>query len=224
MTVVLCGSLGSTAEMWEPQAGVVNDAVRVEWPGHGAEPVWDPGGIDGLVEHVLRAVDGRFTFVGLSLGGAVGMRLAAEHPDRVERLVLACTSARFGEPAQWHERAAIVRAQGLDAIVDAVMARWFGAGFPELERWRAMFLSVDPEGYALCCEALAGVDATPFLSRISAPTLVVAGSEDPTSPPPEGEALARGIDGAELVAIPGAHHLANVEHPESFNTLLEGLL
>ena len=94
MTVVLCGSLGSTAEMWEPQAGVLADAVRVEWPGHGAEPVWDPDGIDGLVERVLRAVDGQFSFVGLSLGGAVGMRLAAEHPERVERLVLACTSAR----------------------------------------------------------------------------------------------------------------------------------
>jgi len=219
MTVVLCGSLGSTAEMWEPQAGVLADAVRVEWPGHGAEPVWDPDGIDGLVERVLRAVDGQFSFVGLSLGGAVGMRLAAEHPERVERLVLACTSARFGEPAQWQERAAVVRAQGLEAIVDAVMARWFGAGFP-LERWRSMFLSVDPEGYAQCCEALADYDAAQFLPRIAAPTLVIAGADDPTSPPSEGRALADEIDGAELVVIPDAHHLANVEQPESFNALL----
>jgi 3-oxoadipate enol-lactonase len=221
MTVVVCGSLGSTAELWEPQADVLGDAVRVEWPGHGAEPVWDVDGIGSLVEHALRAVDGRFAFVGLSLGGAVGMRLAAEHPDRVERLVLACTSARFGEPAQWHERAATVRSQGLEAIVDAVMARWFGAGFPELERWRAMFLSVDPEGYARCCEALAGADATPLLPRIAAPTLVIAGSQDPTSPPDEGRALAAAIPGARLAVIEGAHHLANVEHPDAFNRLLE---
>jgi 3-oxoadipate enol-lactonase len=224
MTVVLCGSLGSTAEMWEPQADVLPDAVRVEWPGHGAEPVWDPGGIDGLVDHALRAVDGPFAFVGLSLGGMVGMQLAARHPDRVERLVLACTSVRFGEPTQWHERSAIVRAQGLEAIVDAVLARWFGAGFSQLERWRAMFLSVDREGYARCCEALAGADATSFLPRIAAPTLVVAGSEDPTSPPNEGRSLAGAIDGAELAVIDGAHHLANVEYATEFNALLARFL
>jgi len=83
-----------------------------------------------------------------------------------------------------------------------------------------MFLSVDPEGYAQCCEALADYDAAQFLPRIAAPTLVIAGADDPTSPPSEGRALADEIDGAELVVIPDAHHLANVEQPESFNALL----
>lgn len=224
MTVLLCGSLGSTAEMWEEQLPVLEDAVVVEYPGHGAEPVWEPGGLVGLAERALRDVTGPFSFVGLSLGGAVGMWLAAEYPKRVERLVLACASARFGEPEQWHERASTVRAHGLEAIVDAVMARWFGAGFPGIDRYRAMFLSVDAEGYARCCDALAGVDATPYLGRIEAPTLVVAGSEDPTSPPAEAELIARGVAGARVEVIDGAHHLASVERPADFNRLLKEFL
>jgi 3-oxoadipate enol-lactonase len=224
VTVVLCGSLGSTAAMWEPQAPVVEDAVRVEYPGHGDEPVAVVDGIGGLAQRVLDAVPVRFSFVGLSLGGAVGVHLAAEHPDRVERLVLACTSPRFGEPAQWRERAATVRRAGLTAIVDAVMGRWFTPAFGDVESYREMFLSVDAEGYARCCEALAGWDGTELLARIKAPTLVVAGARDPTSPPDDGREIAARVPGARLAVVPNAAHLANVERAETFNVLLEEYL
>jgi 3-oxoadipate enol-lactonase len=173
---------------------------------------------------VLDTVDGAFCFVGLSLGGAVGMHLAARHPDRIERLVLACTSARFGDPQQWRERAALVRREGLEAIVDAVIPRWFGEGCPHADRYREMFLSIESEGYARCCDALASFDAAPDLSRITAPTLVVAGSDDPTSPPADAEAIAGSIPEASLAVIEGAHHLANVERPVEFNRLLEEFL
>lgn len=218
MTLVYCGSLGSTAEMWEPQPPA--DHV-FELPGHGAEPVVDGVTIDSLARHILDSVDGSFSYVGLSIGGSIGMRVAALAPDRVERLVLACTSAQFGDPAQWLDRAATVRADGLEAIVDAVLARWFVPGFPGVERWREMFLSVDREGYARCCEALAGRDGTDDLTRIVAPTLVVAGTEDPTSPPAEAENIAAHLRDARVALIGGAAHLANVGDPDAFNRLLE---
>lgn len=224
MTVVLCGSLGSTAGMWDRQRAVLADTVCVEYPGHGAAPVTAVDGIAGLARRVLDAVPGTFSFVGLSLGGAVGVYLAAERPERVERLVLACTSARFGEPDQWHERAATVRRDGLAAIVDAVMGRWFTPQFPDVEPYREMFLSIDAEGYARCCEALAGWDGTALLTQIEARTLVIAGELDPTSPPEDGRDLAARVPGARLAVIDGAAHLANVERAEEFNALLEGHL
>lgn len=224
MTVVLCGSLGSTAGMWDRQRAVLADTVCVEYPGHGAAPVTAVDGIAGLARRVLDAVPGTFSFVGLSLGGAVGVYLAAERPERVERLVLACTSARFGEPDQWHERAATVRRDGLAAIVDAVMGRWFTPQFPDVEPSREMFLSIDAEGYARCCEALAGWDGTALLTQIEARTLVIAGELDPTSPPEDGRDLAARVPGARLAVIDGAAHLANVERAEEFNALLEGHL
>lgn len=221
MTVVLCGSLGSTAAMWEPQSEAVTGAVCVEHPGHGAAAVEDDVTIDRLTRRVLDAVPGRFSFVGLSLGGAVGIRVAALAPERVDRLVLACTSIRFGDPAQWAARARTVRAEGLAAIVDAVMARWFTPTYADVARWREMFLSVDREGYARCCEAVAAWDAADDLARVDAPTLVVAGADDPTSPPDDARAIAALLDGARLEVIEGAAHLANVERADRFNRLLE---
>jgi 3-oxoadipate enol-lactonase len=222
-TVVLCGSLGSTAAMWDTQRRALagRKVVRLEYPGHGDQPLRSLDGIDDLAAQAAAAVDGPFAFVGLSLGGAVGMRVAAEHPGRVERLVLACTSPRFGEAAQWHERAALVRSKGLAAIVDAVLARWFAPGFGEEPAYREMFLSVDPEGYARCCEVLAGWDGAADLARVSCPTLVIAGADDPVSPPRDAMTIAAQVASARVEVIDGAHHLANVERPETFNRLLE---
>lgn len=222
-TVVLCGSLGSTRAMWELQQPVLarHRTVFVEHPGHGDAPVVDVATVDDLVGRVLETVDGPFSFVGLSLGGAIGMRLAATAPERVERLVLACTSPRFGEPQQWHDRAALVRAEGLEPIVDGVMERWFTPAFGDKERFRAMVMTIDPEGYARCCEALASWDGSADLARIEAPALVVAGATDPTAPPAVAERIASGVRGARLEVLDGAAHLANVERAEAFNRLLE---
>jgi 3-oxoadipate enol-lactonase len=220
MTVVLCGSLGSTAAMWAPQLPVLGEATVVEHPGHGAAPLIAKADVDALARRALDAVRGKLSLVGLSLGGAVALRAAALAPERVERLVVACAAPRFGPPEQWHERAATVRGQGLGVIVEAVMQRWFTPGF-DVTRWREMFLSVDAEGYARCCEGLAGWNAYGDLARIAAPTLVIAGSADPTAPPTEARAIAEGIAEARLEVIDGAAHLANVERPEEFNRLLE---
>ncbi len=221
MTLVYCGSLGSTAAMWEPQLAVFPSDHVFEFPGHGAAPVVNDVTIGSLAARILDEVDGPFSFVGLSLGGAVGMRVAREAPDRVEKLVLACTSSRFGDAQQWRDRASTVRADGLEAIVDAVMSRWFTPRFADVEPWRAMFLSIDREGYARCCEALAGWDGVADLEHIAAPTLVIAGSDDPTSPPIEAAKIAAHVADARVAVIERAAHLANVGQPAAFNRLLE---
>jgi 3-oxoadipate enol-lactonase len=223
-TVVLAGSLGSSSEMWEPQRAALEARVRVvavEHPGHGGAPVADVRDAGDLARYALDQVDEeRFSFVGLSLGGVVGMRLALDAPERVDRLALLCTSAYFGPPDGWRERAALVRSQGLEAVVDAVLARWFTPGFADLPRYREMFLATDPEGYARCCDALAGWDARDDLARIAAPTLCVAGSDDPSAPTEHLELLASRIPAARLDVIPGGRHLANVERAGEVNRLL----
>ena len=221
--VVLVGSLGSTVEMWEPQLAALaaHEIVRVDHPGHGGAPVVPVADVGDLARRVLDHVDAeRFAFVGLSLGGAIGMRLALHAPERVEKLVLACTSPRFGEPTMWVQRAATVRTEGLEAIVDAVLERWFTPAFPDVRRYREMFLSTDREGYARCCDALARWDAREELDRIAAPTLVISGADDPSAPPEHGELIASRIPGARHETIAGARHLVNVEFAEEFNALL----
>jgi 3-oxoadipate enol-lactonase len=196
--------------------------VKVEHPGHGGAPVTAAQTVSDLAARVLAETGGdTFSFVGLSLGGAIGMRLALDAPDRVERLVLACTAARFGEPEAWYERAATVRAHGLETIADTVLARWFTSGFGGAAEYRAMFLSVDPEGYARCCDALALWDVRDELAGITAPTLVIAGSDDPSTPPPVVEDVAAAIPGSRFATIANAAHLANVERSAEFNRLLE---
>jgi 3-oxoadipate enol-lactonase len=226
MTIVLCGSLGLSAEVWERQAAVLEgrETVFVEHPGHGGAPVTDVHQIGDLAAHVLQAVDGSFTFVGLSLGGAVGMRLALDVPDRVDRLVLVCTSRCFGEPAQWIDRAATVRRQGLEVIVDAVLERWFTPAFADRARYRTRFLATEREGYARCCDALATWDVRGALGTIRSPTLVIAGADDPSAPPEEAALIAGEIPGARLDVIAGARHLTPVEFADAFNPLLEEFL
>jgi 3-oxoadipate enol-lactonase len=222
MTVVLCGSLGATSVIWDRQAPALagHRVVRVEHPGHDGAPAADVRTVADLAARVLERVgDDRFSFVGLSLGGAVGMQLALTARERLDKLVLACTSARFGDPAGWSERAALVRSEGLEAIVDAVLGRWFVAGAPN--GFREMFLSTDRESYASCCDALARWDVRDQLGAVEAPTLVIAGEQDPSTPPGHGELIASRIPDARFVVIPDAAHLANVERADEFNRLLE---
>lgn len=226
-TVVLCGALGASTATWERQRPALagHDVVLVDHPGHGGAPVVEIRGVRDLAGRVLeRAGAERFSFVGLSLGGAIGMRLALDAPERLERLVLCCTAARFGEPEQWRERAALVRSDGLAPLVDATLERWFTPAFPGRERFRAAFLATDPEGYARCCEALAAWDVRSQLAGIGVPTLCVAGAGDPTAPPAELDRIAAAVPGARLAVLEEARHLAPVERADAFNPLLAEFL
>ena len=156
-TVVLASSLGATHAMWEPQTGPLRErfrVVRCDRRGHGRSPaVPGPTTIDDLGRDLVELLDAleleRVSFCGLSLGGLEGMWLALHAPERVDRLVLACTSSSFAPRETWTERAATVRDEGLESIADATMGRWFSASFRDAEpavvtRFREMLVSTPP--------------------------------------------------------------------------------
>jgi 3-oxoadipate enol-lactonase len=159
---------------------------------------------------------------GVSLGGMVAMWLAANRPDRVDRLVPMCTTTRFDPPSMWRSRAALVRSDGLASIVDGVLARWLppDASPPLVAAARTLMAGVPDEGYAATCAALEVADLAPALGRIVAPTLVIAGDLDPASPPSDAERIAAGIAGARVAVVRGAAHLAVLSHPAEVAALM----
>ena len=227
--LVLANSLGTGQHLWSRQLPELSEHFRVltyDHPGHGASGLpEEPCTVEGFAHGLLDLLDAlaleRVSFCGTSLGGMVGIALALEAPERVERLVLSCTSAYLGPPDGWAERARIVRTDGMEAIADSVIERWFTPELPREEpdtvaRFRATLVETPPDGYARCCEALAAWDATERISAISVPTLVVAGAEDRATPVEHAELLASRIPEARLVVLERAAHLANVERAEEF--------
>jgi 3-oxoadipate enol-lactonase len=228
--LMFASSLGTTHEMWDAQAAALKTDFRVlryDHRGHGGSPV-PPGpySIDDLAGDALALLDHlgieRATFVGLSIGGAVATTAALRAPERIERLVLCSTAAHFPPPEQWHERAATVRADGVEAIAGAVLERWLTPEAPaELgERLRAMLVATPREGYAACCEALAGYDARGRLAELTMPVLAIAGDGDPTTPPAALQAIIDEVPDGRLHVIERARHISNVERPEAFNRVL----
>ncbi|GIJ76260.1 3-oxoadipate enol-lactonase [Micromonospora phaseoli] len=231
--LVLGSSLGTTGAMWQPQVPALAARLRViryDHLGHGGSPV-PPGPytIDLLGRKVLRLLDdlgvGRVHYAGLSLGGMVGMWLAAHAPERIDRLALLCTSASLGPADGWRARAATVRAGRLDTIADTIVERWFTPGFaaahPEtVAAYRDLLTAVPTAGYAACCEAIAGMDLRADLAAVRAPTLVIGAADDLATPPVHAAAIAERIPSARLAVLDGAAHLANVEQPEAVTRLL----
>jgi 3-oxoadipate enol-lactonase len=223
MTPVLAlpSSLGTTTELWDPNAGFWSDTFRLlRYNQRGRTSVEQLG--RDLLELLDELGTDRVSICGLSLGGATAMWVAANAPERIDRLVLACTSARFSDPEPWLERAGLVRERGLEPIADSIVARWFTpAERPEVvARFRKVLVETPREAYAACCEALAAWDFRDRLGAIQAPTLVIAAAEDPSTPREHAELLARGIPDAKLAVLPGAAHLANVERAEAFSKLV----
>ena len=234
--VVLSNSLGTTLDMWEPQAAVLAErhcVLRYDTRGHGQSDV-PPGPytIDALGRDVVALLDhlgiARAGFCGLSLGGMTGMWLGVHAPQRITRLVLANTSACMDAPAAMDERIAAVTAGGVAAIAPAVLGRWFTPAFAEREPARvaavkAMLESSPAAGYVACCHAIRAMDQRADVARIAVPTLVVAGTHDPSTPPAAGRFLAGRIPGARYVELPTAH-LSNVEAAVEFNAALTAFL
>jgi 3-oxoadipate enol-lactonase len=226
--LVLSHALGLSLAMWDPQVAVLSQRFRViryDHRGHGGSPV-PPGPytIEELGRDLLHLLDRlgleRVSFCGLSLGGMVGMWVAANAPDRIDRLVLCCTAARMPRPDDFATRAGTVRADGMDAIADSLIGRWFTPAFPAshpeiIARIRAILLATSREGYAGACEALAQMDLRDDLPRITAPTLVIGAERDQSTPPEKSREIAQRIPGAQLVLIQNAAHLANLEQPDA---------
>ena len=230
--LVLSNSLGSTSEMWDPQIPALAERFRViryEIRGHDAAPTPDgPYAIADLGSDVLALLDRlgleRVHFAGLSLGGMTGMWLAANAPERVDRLILLCTSAMLRDDHDWPLRARTVREQGTGAVADAVVDRWFTPAYRDahpdvVARMRAMIADTPPEGYAGCCDAIHGMDLEEDLRDVHAPTLVIGGEDDPATPPRHQRRIAERIAGARLEFVPAAH-LANYERPDEVTRLM----
>ena len=228
--VVLGASLGTDHRLWDDLAADLSRdhrVVRFDMRGHGRSPVPDGAyTVEELAADVVALADSlgvdRFAYVGLSLGGAIGQVLGLDHADRLSSLVLCCTAPVFGDPATWRDRADAVRRDGLASLVEPTFARWFTDEFatahPDKVAWvREMFLATPAVGYAGCCDALAAYDVTERLGGLEVPTRVVAGAEDPGTPPQVGRSMAGAIPQADLVVIDGAAHIANLARPAEVN-------
>ncbi|MFF4820353.1 4-carboxymuconolactone decarboxylase [Kitasatospora sp. NPDC001309] len=229
--LILGPSLGTSLAVWAPQLNALartHRVLRFDLPGHGSTPTTvlpnpAPGAttVADLAQLVLDLADHHgwpaFHYAGISLGGAIGAHLAIHHPHRISTLALMCSSAHFGEPAAWHERARLVREQGTEPLLATTPSRWFAepatAATPYGATLLADLAAADPAGYAACCDALADYDLRDDLLRITAPTLVVAGRQDPATPPAHARQLADNIPDAALTEVREAAHLAGVEQP-----------
>jgi 3-oxoadipate enol-lactonase len=236
--LALSNSLGADLSMWEPQMLELKKHFRVlryDTRGHGRTTVTDgPCQIEQLAGDVLRLFDalgiGRAHFCGLSMGGKIGMWLGAHAPERIGKLVLCNTATRIGTAEGWNERIRSVHELGMKGVASAVTERWFTAGFRErspevVATARAMLEGTPPEGYAACCAAIRDSDQTADLAGIRAPTLVIAGRQDPATPAADGRALADAIAGAKYVELEAAH-VSSIEaaprFTEELTTFLKG--
>jgi 3-oxoadipate enol-lactonase / 4-carboxymuconolactone decarboxylase len=235
--LLLGPSLGTSAEsLWGRCARLLRGDYHVvgwELPGHGRGAPASAGfGIPGLAKGVLELADRirpgiTFRYAGDSIGGAVGLQLLLDAPERVESAVLLCTGAKIGEAAGWRQRAETVRADGTQAVVAGSIQRWFSPGFPDREPEVAGALldalrAADPESYAFVCEALATFDVRDRLGAIRAPILAVAGVDDQPAPPEGLKFIAEHVRNGDYVALEGVAHLAPAERPERVAALIDG--
>lgn len=242
--VLMGSSLGTTSRMWENQLPYLEDdfrVVRFDSPGHGrslegVEHV-APGRssaatVADFAAQVLELADhlgiDTFSYVGLSLGGAIGQQLALDAPHGIDKLVLTCTAAKFGQPQIWQDRAKAVRENGMGWLREPSAGKWYTDGYAASSQLAQVLLddlvALDPQGYAAACDAVSRFDVTDRLTEITVPTLVIAGAQDISTPPAVVEVLAQGIPNAEFHVVDGAAHLGNIEAPEQFGQLINKFL
>ncbi|MGY1692750.1 3-oxoadipate enol-lactonase [Geodermatophilus sp. SYSU D01105] len=230
--LVLGPSLGTDTGLFDAQAEAFADrfrVVRYDLRGHGgSEVVPGPCTMADLAADVLALLDRlgieRFSYAGVSIGGAIGQQLALTVPERLEKLAVIASAAQFADPPSWTARAQQVREQGTEALVGSRTGTWFTAAWAEQHpdealRLLKMLRDTPREGYAACCEAIGAFDVRDRLGEIATPTIVLAGAEDPATPPEMVRVIADGI-GAEFVVVPGAAHLPNATDPETVNAAL----
>lgn len=233
--LLMGGSIGTSLSMWDRQLPLADSLrlVRFDHRGHGRSPNPSPATpweIEDLAHDVLGLMDAlgleRAHYCGLSLGGMVGMWLAANAPDRIDRLILLCTSAHMPPPSLWQERSrAVLEAGSVEPLADAALQRWLTPAFananPSVRAWvRSMLVDTPATGYAACCGAIERMDLREALPSIGAATLVVSGAQDPSTPPAHQQLIAEAVPGARHEILDPAAHLAAVERPDDINRLI----
>ncbi|GGL11533.1 alpha/beta fold hydrolase [Nocardia jinanensis] len=231
--VLLSASLGTTAAMWAPQRERLRARRRVityDHRGHGDSPV-PPGpySLDDLVGDAVALLDAleieAVDVIGVSLGGTVGLALAAGYPGRVRSLVTVNAPVFADDPQFWHRRAAAIRDDGMGVATSGLLGRWYSpavAAAPSVLVARTVsgVDRLDPEGYAGCCEAIAGTDLRDRLAHIRCPVLAVNGRADAVVPAHHADLIAAAVPGARRVVLPNGGHLLTQEVPDRFHELL----
>jgi len=232
-------ALGTNLSLWEEQARALLGRYRVlrfDTRGHGQSSA--PAGastLEELAEDLKGLLDGlgitETHYVGISMGGMIGQTFALKYSAIMRSLVLCDTTSRYAAEAAavWQERIDTVEAKGMEGVVEAMLERWFTAPFRQrrpdvMDRVRAMLRSTSPQGYVGCCHALPKINVTARLKELRCPALVIVGEEDPGTPVTMAREIHEALPGSELVIIPSASHLSNLEQPQIFNAALLGFL
>lgn len=235
--IVAAHSLASSHRMWDAQVAALAGSYRLlrfDLRGHGASSgAAGEGGIEQCVDDVMALMDhlqiDTSDFLGLSLGGAIGIALAIRHPQRVQSVIACC--CRVDAPAPyvdaWRERLTLVERDGMAAVAEPTLARWFTPAAhdaPEMSEAigaaREQLLSTPIAGYRFGIQALLSLNETDRLASIGTPTLLVAGEADTAVPPPVMAAMHDRISSSRFVVLEDAAHLCNVEQAEQFDALL----
>jgi 3-oxoadipate enol-lactonase len=230
--LVFSNSLGTNLSMWDTQVAALGARFRIlryDTRGHGQSSVTPgPYSITQLGRDVVALLDSleieRADFCGLSMGGMTGMWLGVYAAGRLRKLVLSNTAAQIGTAEIWNARIDAVRQGGMAAVAESILRRWYTPAFlarspADVERTRQMILSTAPEGYIANCAAIRDMDQRETISRITAPTLVIAGANDPITTPEDAHFIAGRIPGAKCEELDAAH-LSNIEVSEAYTGAL----
>jgi 3-oxoadipate enol-lactonase len=230
--LVMSSALGTTRAMWDAQHALAEEYALLLYDhrGLGASPA-PPGpySVEDLGTDVLALLDrlgvASASFCGVSLGGMVGLWLAAHNPERINRLVAISTLSRLQPASRYIERATAVRAHGIAPIASEVVGRWFTGPFaqqhPETIRGFVDTLAgMSAEGYASCCEAIATCDLRAEIHKIGARTLIIAGADDPIVAVSSAVMFSASFRDASVAVVTDAGHLVNVEQPDIVNRLV----
>lgn len=238
--VTMSHSLACNSSMWDVQAkllaGQGYKVLRFDTRGHGASDA--PEGAYTLEQmaddlHGLYAALGirRSHWVGLSMGGMIGETYALKYPGVFQSMVLADTTSRRPPNAEqmWGDRVKLAREKGMDALVEGTLARWFtdpyrAANPAVMAKIGGDIRNTPVAGFAGCCDAIAKIDVLDRLKEIDCPSLVIVGDQDHGTPPEMARQIHANLRGSELLIIPSAAHLSNVEQPQAFNDALLGFL
>ena len=237
--VTLSHSLATDLSMWDPQVAVLKSGYRVlryDTRGHGGTDAPEgPYTLAQLAEDVRALLQAlripKTHFMGISMGGMIGQVLALKNPGMLQSLILCDTSSRIPEEALpiWEERIGLAQKQGMDALVESTMERWFTASFrrkplPALDKIRGMIRTTPVKGYVGCSRAIMRLNLTERLREITLPSFIIVGEEDPGTPVAASQVIHEQIKGSELVILKSAAHLSNIEQQDAFNTAVMAFL
>ncbi|OQP86697.1 3-oxoadipate enol-lactonase [Rhizobium rhizosphaerae] len=235
--IAFINSLGTDFRIWDAVVERLSGTYGIvlhDKRGHGLSPAGsEPISIERHAADLLALLDhlgvARAVFCGLSVGGQIAQSIAATAPERVRALILSNTAPKIGTAESWAARIAAIKAEGLPALVEPVMERWFTPAFrradnPLYAGARTMLAQQNEAGYAATCAAIRDADYTKAAGRIAVPTLCIAGAGDGSTPPDLVRAMAARIPGSRFVEIPSCGHIPCLEQPAAHAAALTDFL